>query len=107
MKAAGKRNKLVKIQYSGATQDEIGQPSVGWLDLASVFASIKNRTGAESIKSDNDVSIVQVSIGINKRTDVTPSMRVLYGTKAYEIKAVLPDEENNDGMFLVCEQVLS
>lgn len=105
MKAAGKRNKQVKIQRTGDTQDEIGQPSVGWVDVATVWASIKNRTGAQLLRADADVSITQVSIGIQKRSDVTDQMRVLYGTKAYEIKAVLPDEENNDGMFLVCEQV--
>lgn len=105
MKAAGKRNKLVKIQRTGETQDEIGQPSVGWVDHVTVWASIKNRTGAQVLRADADVSIVQVSIGIQKRTDITDQMRVLYGTQAYEIKAVLPDEESNDGMYLVCEKV--
>lgn len=105
MKAAGKRNKLVKIQRTGEAQDDIGQPSTGWVDVVSVWANIKNKTGAQVLRADADVSIVQVSIGIQKRSDVTDKMRALYGTKAYEIKAVLPDEESNDGMYLVCEQV--
>lgn len=105
MKAAGKRNKLVKIQQPGTTQDEIGQPIPGWVDVATVWANIRNQSGAESIRADKDTSVVKVSISVQKRAGVNSGMRVLYGSTAYQITAVLPDEESNDGMYLVCEVV--
>lgn len=105
MQAAGKRNKLVKLQQPGTTQDEIGQPIPGWVDVATVYANIKHQSGSESIRADKDTSIVKVSIQIQKRSGVTAGMRVLYGSTAYQITAVLPDEQSNDRMFLVCEVV--
>lgn len=105
MQGAGKRNKLVKIQQPGTTADSFGQPVAGWVDVVSVWANIRNRTGAESMRSDKDTSIVQTSIRINKRAGLTHAMRVLYGATAYQIKAILPDEENNDRIDLVCEVI--
>lgn len=105
MQAAGKRNKLVKIQRPVTTVDAIGQPVPGWVDVVSVWANIRNRTGSEILRADRETSVVQTSIRINKRSDVTAAMRVLYGTTAYQIKAVLPDDEYNERMDLVCEVV--
>jgi len=105
MQAAGKRNKLVKIQRPGTTVDAIGQPVISWSDVVTVWASIQGRSGAESIRADKETSINQVSIQMAKRADVTPAMRVLYGTAVYKIQAVLPDHQYNDRMYLVCEQV--
>lgn len=105
MRAAGKRNKLVKIQQPGTTQDEIGQPVPGWVDVAQVWANIKHQSGAESIRSDKDTSIVKASIQIQKRSGLNAGMRVLYGSTAYLINAVLPDEQSNDQMFLACEVI--
>jgi SPP1 family predicted phage head-tail adaptor len=109
MAAAGKRKTLVKIQQLGTTQDEIGQTVEGWVDFTAtaIYANIKHRTGAEALRGDRDTSIVQVSIQINKRAGVTNQMRVLQGSTAYKIVAVLPDETEKDKMFLLCEQVQS
>lgn len=106
MKAAGKRNKLVKIQQPGTTQDEIGQPIPGWVDVAQVWANIKHQVRfREHPGRQGHSSVVKVSIAVQKRAGVTAGMRVLYGSTAYQITAVLPDEESNDGMYLVCEVV--
>ena len=63
------------------------------------------KNGAQTIKGDADISIVQASIRIRRRTDITAGMRVLDGTAVYDIKAVLPDEESRDRVDLVCERV--
>jgi SPP1 family predicted phage head-tail adaptor len=46
----------------------------------------------EAIKAGAEASVVQASIRIRYRTDVTSAMRVVHGSTTYEIKAVLPDE---------------
>lgn len=102
---AGSLNSRVTIQRLTAGQDAIGQPVETWTTLATVWASILIKSGAESIKADKDVSIVQASIRIRRRTDVTAAMRVIYGAVVYQIKAVLPDEQNKDRTDLVCEVI--
>lgn len=101
----GTLNNLVTIQQLTAGQDEIGQPVTTWTNLATVWADIRNLSGSESIKADADSSIVKSSIRIRRRTDVTAAMRVQFGSINYEIKAVLPDEQNKDRVDLVCEVI--
>ena len=100
-----KLNKRVRIEQLTAGQDAIGQPVQVWSLLVVVWANIMLKTGAQTIRADADVSIVQASIRIRKRADVTAAMRVVSGTSIYDIKAVLPDEENRQHVDLVCERV--
>lgn len=102
---AGSLNKRVTIQQPGTTQDEIGQPVAGWVDVATVWANIRNRTGSEAMRSDSETSVVQASIRLRYRTDVDASMRVVYGARVYKIVAVLPDDVKKDHVDLVCEVI--
>lgn len=102
---AGRLNRRVTIKQLVEGQDEIGQPIQTWADLATVWANIKHKSGAESIRADQDVSIVQASIRIRRRTDVTAAMRVHHGATVYEIRAILPDEDRREHVDLVCERV--
>lgn len=101
----GKLNRKVSIRARGTTQDATGQPVETWTEIAAPWANIRQRTGAETLRADRDVSIVQTSIRIRRRTDVTAAMRVYHGTTVYEIKAVLDDAENRERVDLVCEVV--
>lgn len=102
---SGQLNSIVRIQRPAATQDAAGQPTTGWTDVTTVWANVLHPNGAETIKAGKDVSIVQTSVRIRRRSGIDASMRVLHGTAAYTIRAVLPDEEKRDRMDLVCELV--
>lgn len=104
MQAGTLKNK-VTIKQLTEGQDEIGQPMTTWADVATVWANIRNLSGIESIKAGADTSIVKASIRIRMRNDINAGMRVFYGAKEYDIKAVLPDEQAKDKMDLSCELV--
>ena len=103
--AAGKLNHRVSIKHLIAGQDAIGQPVQTYALLAKVWASILIKNGAQTIRADADLSIVQASIRIRRRTDVMAGMRVEDGSAIYEIRAVLPDEKSKRYCDLVCEGV--
>jgi len=67
---AGSLNSRVTIKQSADGQDEVGQPVSTLVDVATVWANIRNRSGSEAIRSDKDTSIVQASIRIRKRADL-------------------------------------
>lgn len=102
---AGKLNSRVTIQELASGQDEAGQPTSTWVDVVTVWASILHKTGSESIKADQDVSLVQSSIRIRRRSGINAGMRVLFGDTVYEIKAVLPDEQDRQRLDLVCQLI--
>lgn len=102
---AGKLSRQITIQKLGTGVDELGEPIPGvWVDVATVWADIKHKPGLETVKSDMDVSIVQASIRIRYRSDITAGMRVKHGTVVYDIRAVLPDASGRVFTDLVCEQ---
>lgn len=103
----GKLNRKVSVRARGEGQDTIGQPGETWNEIAGggLWANIRQRTGAETLRGDKEISIVQTSIRIRRRTSVNASMRVYHGTTIYEIKAVLDDAEGREYMDLVCEVV--
>ena len=96
-------NSFVTIEQRAGSQDEAGQSIEDWLPVASMWANIKNRTGAETIRADQESSAVRTSIRIKFRDDITSDMRVVHGARVYEIKAVLPAEDDLDRVDLVCE----
>lgn len=102
---AGKLNRRISIMHLIEGQDSIGQPIMEWVELAKVWASVRNKSGAESIRADKDVSIIQTSIRIRRRTDITAAMRLVLGLETYEIEGVLLDEQNKDHVDLVCKIV--
>lgn len=97
---------LVVIQSLQSGQDEIGQPVTTWATFKTLRANIRYLNGLESIKADAQTSVVKASIRIRRRTDITPAMRVVFGATTFEIKAVLPDEQDRERLDLSCEVVV-
>ena len=58
---AGTLNSFVTIEQRAGGQDEAGQPLEDWLPVASMWANIKNRTGAETIRADQESSAVRTA----------------------------------------------
>lgn len=102
---AGLLNRQVKIQQLTQIKDEIGQPINEWQDVATVWANIRHMSGTEAIKADAPTSTVRASIRIRYRAGIDAGMRVLHGSTAYDIQAVLPDEIGRRHIDLVCEVV--
>lgn len=102
---AGNLNTLVAIQSPQAGQDAIGQPLAGWVTLAQVWADVRHGNGLEAVKAGAAVSVVRASIRIRRRTDVTSATRVLVGSTAYEVEAVIQDEVKREFTDLVCKVV--
>lgn len=96
----------VNIVQRSAGRDAAGQKSVTWVPLASgVWSDVRHQGGLEVVRGGEDVSIVKASVRLRRyRDDLTEAMRVVHGTRVYDIKAVLPDGLRRH-VDLVCELV--
>ncbi|MEI5998238.1 phage head closure protein [Paraburkholderia bengalensis] len=102
----GDFNRRATVQVQQATVDEVGQPSVAWVDLAtSVPCNVLVKSGSAQIAAGADVSRIQGSIRLRWRTDLAPGMRVVMGGTVFSVKAVLPDYDKRTFVDLVCEVV--
>jgi SPP1 family predicted phage head-tail adaptor len=99
----GALNKLISIVEQEAGSDSLGQPNGAWEPVRSMWANIKHPNGAQTIRGEAETSLVKASIRVLYCDDLHAGMRALHGTKIYDIKAVLPDEVDQEFTDLVCE----
>lgn len=100
---AGRLNRRVVIQAKLNTPNELGELVGGWGSIAAVWANIMQKSGMETIRNDMQMSVVDASIRIRYRTDVTAGMRVVDGNTVYDIQAVIFDRQNKQFVDLVCQ----
>lgn len=100
---AGILNRQVRLQRRLDTQNVLGEKVSGWTDVATVWASVRQKSGLETIRSEMEMSIVTASIRIRYRTDVNAMMRVLDGTDVYDVQAVIYDKVKKEYIDLVCQ----
>lgn len=96
-------NHRIQLLKRYTARDAAGQRAKGWEVARTLWANVKFQTGAEVMRADANVSIVKCSIRIRARRNVDASMGARYLGVDYDIRAVLPDSNDRDYMFLVCE----
>jgi SPP1 family predicted phage head-tail adaptor len=93
----------IEVQARVAGTDDLGQPLDTWETVASPWADIRHMNGMTALKGGADLSVVTASIRIRYRTGLNAGMRVVHGSKIYNIEAVLPDENGRVWMDLTCK----
>lgn len=102
---AGRLSRRCTLQQPGTATDELGQPTPGWTDVATVWGDIRMKSGLESIKAGASVSVVQASIRVRYRAGINAGMRIVHNLTAYNITAVMPDVGGREYVDLVAEVV--
>lgn len=104
----GKLNKRITIQQNATITDDEGTVIEGWQDFKKAWASIEPLTlkyrefmSAQALNSE-----ITIQIKIRYTKEITPKMRVLYGTRVFEIIAVINPNEANIELDLMCKEVV-
>ena len=84
MKAGDLRNRVI-IQNKSVTRDGYGAEVISWVTHATVWAAIEPLRGREWLETRMVQADVDTRIRIRYLSTVTPSMRVLWGTRVFEI----------------------
>ena len=101
----GKLRHRVTIQRPADELDPLGAP-VGWIDVATVWASIEPLRGREFWAAQQVNAEQTVKVGIRYRPGVTSAMRVLHGSRIFELVAPPIDPENRHReLVLHCREV--
>lgn len=94
----------ITIQSQSTTQDAIGEPVQAWVEVATVWASVRDLTGREFLAAQAAQNTVQTKILIRHRAGIVPAMRVLRGTTIYNVEAVLNASGRPDYLVLMCSK---
>ena len=99
---AGRLNKRITIQSPATGQDATGEPTTGWTDVATVWASIVDVSGREYVAAGGLQNSAQTKITIRYRSGIVPSMRVVHGSDAYNVEAILGQDGRS--LLLMCSR---
>lgn len=104
---AQKLNRRVTIQQKAGTQDTFGQLVDTWVDVCQLWANVKTITGTGFMTNEHnsggtEVSRATASFRVRRRAGIVAGMRLVHQGVVYDIRAVLPDLQDNRYMDLGC-----
>lgn len=102
---SGKLKHRLTLQKYSYIQDEVGQPIPQWTDIATVYAKVEGVQGREFLAANSEQHATTWRIIMRYRDDFTMSDRLVRGNVAYNIKAILPNNDRNQ-LVLMCESGL-
>lgn len=103
---AGTLRHRVTIQQATETQNSYGEIVQTWTTVATVWGAIEARGMRESFTASQQFATADHVITIRHRSDVTPKMRLVYGSRTFDIEgAVDPDGRKRELRLYVREVV--
>jgi SPP1 family predicted phage head-tail adaptor len=104
---AGELRQRITIQQQDILRGTFGEEIPTWMTLATVWAKVVTTGGTESIDAPQVATATLThEITIRHRTDVTPLMQVLWGTRTLTIRAVV-DDNLKRSLILSCDEVVA
>ena len=106
---AGKLRHRITIQELSITKDPDGynEDIENWVDFKKVWAEIEPLKGKEYWAAKQVVGEVTGRMKIRYLEGVNEKMRVIYGSKTYDIEAVINVDEKNKEMQLLVKEDLN
>ena len=107
--AAQKLNRRIQIQQNFGTVDGRWFQLEDWRTIATLWSQVivargASTIGQEFIAGGVDTSRIAASFRIRRRDGIDAGMRVVHDGKNYDIRAVLPDLQDNRYVDLGCAQ---
>src|ERR1700749_268358 len=100
----GTLRKQVTIQAETSVTDDAGGYELGWVDITTVWAEIKPLRGTKVLTADHLEGHVTHSVLMRHRGDITIDMRLVYGSRLFNIHAAINIDERNQWTELLVEE---
>ncbi len=95
----------IVIQQAGTARDSFGQTVETWGTFATVWAEILPLRGTELFTAQQFQSKITAKVRIHFLRGVSPKMRVLFGSRIFEIHNIINTTERNRELVLMCSEV--
>jgi len=102
---AGLLRHQVTIQTRTDIRDGKGTAVETWSDVTTVWGSIEPLQGKEYYDAHRENADITHRARIRYRPGVTRENRLLYGSRIFDIEAVLNPDERNRELTLLCREV--
>ena len=102
---AGSLRHVITLQEPVETQNDYGEPVTSWQDVLSCRASIEPLSAREFFASQQTKADVTHKVRL-RYLPVVPTMRLLFGTRVFNISSALNREERGIELELLCKEAL-
>ncbi len=101
----GSRRRVVTLQQPVYASGSTGGDITSWTTVSDgIWAAIVPLSGREFFATAQSLESKEIShrIGIRYRSGLRPDMRIVYGTRYFDIKSVINIDERNEELELIC-----
>ncbi|MBV1758134.1 MAG: phage head closure protein [Dethiosulfatibacter sp.] len=102
---SGKLNKRITIESRSKTQNSYGELLDTWTPLKNIWAGIDPLSGRDFVAAKADQSEISHEITVRDGKDIKPNMRVVFGSRIFDIKAVLNINEAGREYVIMANEV--
>lgn len=100
----GQMRERVIIQQESNVSDGMGGVTLGWSAVATVWARVAPLRGMEAQQARQVQDVQSYKVTMRYRSDVTPKMRLVWGSKTLNIRAVINPDEKSRYSELLCDE---
>lgn len=104
----GKSLSLMRLRVTIEQQQLVGDTGGGytrsWQSFASIWAHIAPVRGQERLSGLQLAGSITHRITLRYLSGVTPAMRLVYGSRLFNIRAVMNPDERKEYLVLLCEE---
>lgn len=102
---AGKLRHVITIKEKTVTQDSYSEGIITWTDVATVRAAIETPNGNEYLDMESSGASISHKVTIRYYPSLAPTMIAIWGSRTFEIVAVLDDNLQSQTV-LMCNEVI-
>ena len=103
---AGKLRNRVTIQKKSVVRDSYGAETITWVTHCQAWASIEPLRGREFMEARQAQAELTTRIRVRYQSGIEPEMRVLFGTRTFDIQDVIHVLERRREIQLMCTEQL-
>lgn len=102
------RKRVTLQRNTGTTQDAYGQPVASWQAVTTVWAEVVPASGLERFVPGavQETAVLTHRVRLRYRSDVTPGMRALWGSRVLDIERVDDPTGRRAETVLLCRELV-
>ncbi|MGH1350003.1 MAG: phage head closure protein [Methyloligellaceae bacterium] len=101
----------IALQALILTDDGFGGQTRSWQQIATLWASLRPKStreySKETINAEQLQSTIIYEITIRHRTDITPQMRIIFGSRKFNILSAFDKDGYKEWLICICEEIKS
>jgi SPP1 family predicted phage head-tail adaptor len=102
---AGELRRVITIQTLTETPDGQGGITQGWSTFRHCWAAVKPMGGDERQQYAQLYPSASVHVTVRYTAGLSPKQRILYGSRVFDVLAVVDDEERHRQVDLICKEL--